>query len=164
VKGLRRELVCNHEGTLASKPRSQQTIIVPSIVAIIAIVLLDFRRDNAEFSLPEATIKSLHTALFGKKTTCLEVVNEYINRINTYDNKLHSIAAINPHARERAIELDGLPIQEKVRQSIDAYLRNNCVYSVFQYSSKTTLICTTCPPPQAPNLWSIAPLQTTPLS
>jgi hypothetical protein len=102
---------------LSSCHAHKEAIILPSIVAIIfAVVLLYFRREKATFSLPEATIKSLHGALFSGQTTCIEIVNEYLVRINTYDNQLHSVLAINPHAKELALKLDRLPHSKKVNQ------------------------------------------------
>lgn len=77
-------------------------------VAFVSIVLWLYNRETTDFVLQEATIKSLHTALLGGKVTCLQIVDEYIERITKYDHLLRSVQLINPHARSRAIELDSL--------------------------------------------------------
>ena len=83
-------------------------------MAFVSIVLWLYNRETADFALQEATIKSLHTALLGGKVTCVQIVDEYIDRINKYDHLLRSVHLINPHARSRAIELDNLSQSQKV--------------------------------------------------
>ena len=87
-----------------------------SLIAVFIALVLYFHQEQREFSLDEASIKSLHSALFHGRTTCVEVVNEYIARIKKYDSQLHSVLAINPHAVERASELDHLSLREKVEE------------------------------------------------
>ncbi|MDO6806386.1 hypothetical protein Q4595_28270, partial [Wenyingzhuangia sp. 1_MG-2023] len=71
------------------------------------------------FSFTEATIESLHTSLATGGITCEEVVEGYIERINTYDDEgtdveLNSVIAINSsaldeaRAKDLAFEDDGI--------------------------------------------------------
>ena len=76
-----------------------------------------YTHETADFELKEATIESLHHALFSGKVTCAQIVEEYIDRINKYDHLIHSVHLINPHATSRAIELDQLPSSQKVNPS-----------------------------------------------
>lgn len=89
------------------------TLVGLSITAALAALLL-YWPHHREFILYEANISSLRSALHSGGTTCVLVVEEYMDRINTYDHKLASVLAINPRAIERAKELDALPTKEKV--------------------------------------------------
>src|SRR5437763_4691390 len=84
------------------------------LTAIVGIVLWFYNNTATEFELQEATIKSLHKALFKGQITCARVVDKYIERINKYDHLLHSVHIINSNAKTRAIELDKLSTPQKV--------------------------------------------------
>ena len=84
------------------------------LTAIVGIVLWFYNNTAIHFELQEATIKSLHKALFNGQTTCVRVVDEYIERINKYDHLLHSVHIVNSNAEKRAIELDKLSTPQKV--------------------------------------------------
>jgi Asp-tRNA(Asn)/Glu-tRNA(Gln) amidotransferase A subunit family amidase len=64
------------------------------------------------FDVTEATIDSIHQALASHKLTCVQLVQDYIDRINAYDKpaagKLatNAIQTINSAALSRAAELD----------------------------------------------------------
>lgn len=65
---------------------------------------------NAQgFSLEEATIESLHAAFAAGETTCVDVTEGYLARIDAYDDQgpsLNAILTINPQALEIAAEMD----------------------------------------------------------
>lgn len=94
---------------------NHQTILGTSLsVAIIGVALWLYNHEITDFELREATIESLHNALFSGKVTCAQIVDEYIERVNKYDHQIHSVHLINPHARSRSLELDQLNKAQKV--------------------------------------------------
>ena len=61
------------------------------------------------FKLEETTISKIHTALRAGETTCVDLVNGYLDRIEAYDRSgptINSIVTVNPHARDEAARLD----------------------------------------------------------
>jgi amidase len=60
------------------------------------------------FAFEEATIAGIHKAIESRQITCRQLVENYLVRIETYDQstRLNSIVVINPDALERADELD----------------------------------------------------------
>jgi len=60
------------------------------------------------FTLEEATIAGIHKAIEFGQMTCRQLVENYLKRIETYDQStgLNAIVVINPDALERADELD----------------------------------------------------------
>ena len=64
---------------------------------------------NATFVPEEATISDVHAALTGGRSTCVQIVQAYLRRIDAYDDRgpaLNAIISINPKALEAAAELD----------------------------------------------------------
>jgi Asp-tRNA(Asn)/Glu-tRNA(Gln) amidotransferase A subunit family amidase len=58
------------------------------------------------FDAREATIDSVHHALFSGLSTCREVVTAFISRIETYNNITNSVLTLNPNALNIADSLD----------------------------------------------------------
>ncbi len=60
------------------------------------------------FTIEEATIAGIHDAFKSGQMTCRQLVENYLKRIETYDQStgLNSIVVINPNALKRAEELD----------------------------------------------------------
>jgi len=58
------------------------------------------------FSVVEASISEMRTALVKKQTTSVEIVTQYLTRIATYDSRLHAVLAVNPDALKEAAERD----------------------------------------------------------
>jgi Asp-tRNA(Asn)/Glu-tRNA(Gln) amidotransferase A subunit family amidase len=58
--------------------------------------------------LVEATISEVQTALRDGRATCSQVVQQYLDRIEAYDQStgLNSISMLNPGALERAVDID----------------------------------------------------------
>jgi len=96
------------------------------VLAVVVALTLDSRAQKRPFTVVETTIADLRTALEQRRTTSVEIVTQYLNRIATYEDKLHAALTINPDAlkeaaardRERAAgrirgPLHGIPIAVK---------------------------------------------------
>lgn len=70
---------------------------------------------RAPFHVVEATIPQMRTALEQKRVTSHELVVLYLARIGMYEDKLHCIITVNPHALEEADERDREMAQGRVR-------------------------------------------------
>lgn len=66
------------------------------------------------FSVVEASITDLRTALEQKRTTSHEIVRQYLERIGTYDAQLHAAIRVNPRALAIADSLDRLRAQGRI--------------------------------------------------
>ena len=66
------------------------------------------RRAPAPVSVVETSIADLRTALEQKRITSREIVRQYLERIGTYDAKLHAVITVNPNALAVADSLDRL--------------------------------------------------------
>src|SRR5579872_3643688 len=58
------------------------------------------------FSVVEATIPQMQTALARHRVTSHELVQQYLTRIASYEDRLHAAITVNPHALEEADVLD----------------------------------------------------------
>jgi amidase len=54
----------------------------------------------------ELTVEKIHNGIESGSITATSLVNQYLRRIDAYDDELNSIITINPEACERAEELD----------------------------------------------------------
>lgn len=64
---------------------------------------------QSEFRIEEATIADIHRALTGGRVTARQLVRQSMQRIEAFDKagpSINAIITINPHALERADELD----------------------------------------------------------
>ena len=64
---------------------------------------------RSRFTVEEATIADIETAMKAGRLTCAALVESYLRRIDAYDKKgpaLNAITVINPEARGQAAELD----------------------------------------------------------
>jgi amidase len=66
------------------------------------------------FSVVEASIADMRTALELKRTTSREIVRQYLTRIATYEDRLHAVVTVNPRALAIADSLDRLRAQGKI--------------------------------------------------
>ncbi len=84
----------------------------PPFFKLLFSILLVSHALSAEqpkkFKLIEATIAEIHQAIRSGATTCLDLVNAYLKRIETYDQstRLNAIVVVNPNATAAAIKLD----------------------------------------------------------
>jgi amidase len=67
------------------------------------------------FTVVEATISDMRTAMEQKRITSRELVNQYLIRIAVYDHRLHAAITVNPDALEEAAQLDRERAQGKLR-------------------------------------------------
>ena len=58
------------------------------------------------FTVVEASIADMQAALKSGRVTSHELVQQYLTRIATYEDKLHAIITVNPKALEEADALD----------------------------------------------------------
>jgi amidase len=67
------------------------------------------------FSVVEASISQMQTALKTRRVTSRELVTQYLARLATYEDKLHAAIAVNPRALEEADVLDRERAQHRIR-------------------------------------------------
>ena len=76
---------------------------------IAAMLLVSSIGAAAEFDPYETSITEVHEAMAAGEVTSRQLVEYYHTRIEAYDKQgpaINSIITINPHALERAVELD----------------------------------------------------------
>jgi amidase len=88
-------------------------VLVPTAVLLTAAVLLaqggSPPRSAAapqRFTVVETTIAEMRKALEEKRVTSHEIVQQYLARIATYEDKLHAALTVNANALKEADELD----------------------------------------------------------
>ena len=77
---------------------------------------------GATFSVFEASIPDMQAAMKSGRTTSHAIVQQYLDRIATYEDLLHAAITVNPKALEEADQLgqDGVGMRQfKVRDSPD---------------------------------------------
>jgi len=86
----------------------REATVKHGFAALVGVMLWTPSLGAAPIDLVEATIEDIQSAIEAGETTCREVVDGYIRRIETYDQRfnLNAIRRINPEARARADELD----------------------------------------------------------
>src|SRR5438034_3991887 len=67
------------------------------------------------FTVVEATIPEMRTAMEQGRVTSRELVRQYLIRIATYEDKLHAAITVNPHALAEADARDRERAQGKIR-------------------------------------------------
>ncbi|HLK47767.1 MAG TPA: amidase family protein [Bryobacteraceae bacterium] len=67
------------------------------------------------FSVVEASIAEMRTALDQHRVTSRELVTQYLMRIATYEDKLHAALTVNPRALEEAAARDAERAQGRLR-------------------------------------------------
>ena len=67
------------------------------------------------FSVVEASIGDLRTALEQKRTTSREIVLQYLARIALYEDRLHAVITVNPNALAIADSMDRERVQGRLR-------------------------------------------------
>lgn len=73
---------------------------------------------NAPFSVVEASIGELQAALAARRVTSRQLVEQYLVRIATYDQRLRATITVNPRALAEADALDRERAQGKLRGSL----------------------------------------------
>ena len=67
------------------------------------------------FNVFEASISDMQAAMKAGRTTSHEIVQQYLNRIATYEDQLHAAITVNPKALEEADALDRERAQGRIR-------------------------------------------------
>ena len=67
------------------------------------------------FSVVEATIPALQTAMKQDRITSREIVVQYLTRIATYEDRLNAVMTVNPNALQEAEALDRERAQGRIR-------------------------------------------------
>jgi amidase len=67
------------------------------------------------FSVVDATIADMRTAMEQKRVTSRDLVTQYLTRIATYENKIHAVITVNPRALQEADERDRERAQGRIR-------------------------------------------------
>jgi len=84
--------------------------LLAALVAILAVAGCAGPAESpARFPVEEASIADLHAALDAGRTTCRQIVDAYLDRIEAYDKRgpaVNAIVTVNDGARARADELD----------------------------------------------------------
>src|SRR5512142_85931 len=89
--------------------------IVGLLALCAAITLNAQQKTKAQFSVVEATIPEMQAALKAGRVTSHQLVEQYLQRIGTYEDKLHAAITFNPHALEDADALDRERAQGHIR-------------------------------------------------
>ncbi|CAG8977896.1 hypothetical protein HYALB_00001773 [Hymenoscyphus albidus] len=62
--------------------------------------------DKYQFDSREATIESVHHAIFSGKASCREVVSSFLTRIEAFNPTINAIISLNPNALKSADDFD----------------------------------------------------------
>ena len=76
------------------------------IAVLILVGATALPAQTKPFSVAEASISDMRTALQQKRTTSRELVLQYLSRIALYEDKLHAVITVNPNALAIADSLD----------------------------------------------------------
>lgn len=75
--------------------------------ALVVTLIAGFARGLGEpFDAQEASIDTIHSALFAGSTTCREIVSSFLARIEAYNPIINALVSLNPAALEAADLLD----------------------------------------------------------
>jgi amidase len=93
-------------------------LVVPFLCGIASTLSAQSPRPSARtapFSVVEASIADLQAALASRRITSRQIVEQYLVRIATYDQKLRATVTVNPRALADADVLDRERAQGKLR-------------------------------------------------
>jgi amidase len=87
------------------------------IFALASLLLIQQSRPPAKpaFTVVEASIQEMQTAMAEGRTTSREIVQQYLARIALYEDKLNAVITVNPRALEEAGALDRERAQGRLR-------------------------------------------------
>ncbi|HYM23155.1 MAG TPA: amidase family protein [Vicinamibacterales bacterium] len=101
------------------------------------------------FTVVEATIPEMVAAMEQHRTTSHEIVRQYLERIGTYEDRLHAAITVNPKALELADERDRERAQGRIRgplHGIPIGLKDN-VHTTFMRTTGGALAFENLVPP-----------------
>jgi amidase len=73
---------------------------------------------DAPFSVAEATIDEMQEALAHQRTTSRDLVQQYLQRIGLYEDRLNAVITVNPNALRIADSLDGERARGRIRGAL----------------------------------------------
>ena len=79
------------------------------LVLVVGVVLMAANAFGQQFQLMEASISDIHRAMQSGKLTCRSLVQQYLDRINAYDQQgpaINAMLYVNPKALEQAEAMD----------------------------------------------------------
>jgi amidase len=88
---------------------------VTSALLVLAVALTASAATTPKFNVVEATISDMQAALKDGRVTSHELVQQYLIRIATYEDKLHAAITVNPNALKEADERDRERAAGKIR-------------------------------------------------
>jgi amidase len=88
---------------------------VGAVLLIFLALQLSPAAQRPSFSLVEATIADMQTAMQQKRITSRAIVQQYLDRIAKYEDRLNAIITLNPKALEEADRLDRERAQGRIR-------------------------------------------------
>jgi amidase len=83
--------------------------------AVLISISIGLAAGQTRFNVVEATIPQMREAMEQKRVTSHELVMLYLARIATYEDKLHAVITVNPHALEEADARDRERAQGHIR-------------------------------------------------
>jgi amidase len=96
-------------------PVAALLMIVATIAAVRAQNGSKLSTPRKAFTVVETTIPEMRTALEQGRTTSRQIVQQYLTRIATYEDRLHAAITVNPKALEIADERDRERAAGKIR-------------------------------------------------
>jgi amidase len=90
-------------------------VLVPCALLTVTVQAKDKKVPPSPLTVVEATIPDMQKALAERRVTSRELVQQYLVRIATYNDKLNATLAVNPKALEEADTLDRERAQGKLR-------------------------------------------------
>ncbi len=106
----------------------------------------------APFNVVEASIPEMQEALKSGKVTSHDLVQQYLQRIATYEDKLHAVVTINPNALKEADERDRERAAGKIRgplHGIPVALKDNIHTTDMTTTGGTLAFAALTPPYEA---------------
>jgi amidase len=100
--------------------RGEKQMMRSLIFAMACLLLATQSRPPASparqpFTVVESTIREMQTAMVEGRITAREIVQQYLTRIATYEDKLNAVIVVNPRALDEAEALDRERAQGKLR-------------------------------------------------
>ena len=93
----------------------RRVMMLVVVVAVAGGVLAASKQPVRPFSVVETGIPEMQAAMQAKRTTSRQIVQEYLARIATYEDKLHAAITVNPKALEEADARDLERLQNHLR-------------------------------------------------